>query len=83
MSKIKDEQLEKLQELVNNLNQIQSQLGSIELQKHGLLHQSGELQNGLKEFQEELEKEYGKVSINIQDGTYEEITEENESDKKD
>ena len=83
MSKIKKKELEKLQELVNNLNQIQSQLGSIELQKHGLLHQSGELQNGLKEFQEELEKEYGKVSINIQDGTYEEITEEDESDKKD
>jgi len=83
MSKIKDEQLEKLQELVNNLNQIQSQLGSIELQKHGLLHQSFELQDGLKEFQDELEKEYGKVSINIQDGTYEEITEEDESDKKD
>ena len=83
MSKIKDEQLEKLQGLIKELNQIQSQLGSIELQKHGLLHQSGELQNGLKEFQDELEKEYGKVSINIQDGTYEEITEENESDKKD
>lgn len=83
MSKIKDEQLTKLQELVNSLNQIQSQLGSIELQKHGLLHQSSELQGGLKEFQDELEKEYGKVSINIQDGTYEEITEEDESDKKD
>lgn len=83
MSKIKKKELEKLQELVNNLNQIQSQLGSIELQKHGLLHQSGELQNGLKEFQDELEKEYGKVSINIQDGTYKEITEEDESDKKD
>ena len=83
MSKIKDEQLEKLQGLIKELNQIQSQLGSIELQKHGLLHQSGELQNGLKEFQDELEKEYGQVSINIQDGTYEEITEENESDKKD
>ena len=76
MFKIKDEQLEKLQGLVNNLNQIQSQLGSIELQKHGLLHQSSELQGGLKEFQDELEKEYGRVSINIQDGTYEEITEE-------
>jgi hypothetical protein len=83
MSKIKDEQLTKLQELVNNLNQIQSQLGSIELQKHGLLHQSGELQSGLKEFQNELEEEYGRVSINIQDGTYEEITEEDESDKED
>lgn len=56
MSKIKDEQLTKLQELVNSLNQIQSQLGSIELQKHGLLHQSGELQGGLKEFQKNLKK---------------------------
>ena len=83
MSKIKDEQLTKLQELVNSLNQIQSQLGSIELQKHGLLHESAGLQSGLKEFQDELEKEYGKVSINIQDGTYKEITEEDESDKKD
>ena len=83
MSKIKDEQLEKLQGLIKELNQIQSQLGSIELQKHSLLHQSSDLQNGLNEFQKELEKEYGKVSINVTDGTYEEITEEDEANKKD
>ena len=83
MSKIKDKQLEKLQGLIKELNQIQSQLGSIELQKHSLLHQSSDLQNGLSEFQKELEEEYGKVSINVTDGTYEEITEEDESDKKD
>ena len=83
MSKIKKKELEKLQELVNNLNQIQSQIGNIELQKHGLLHQSAELQGGLQEFQKELEEEYGKITINVQDGTYEEITEEDESDKKD
>ena len=83
MSKIKDEQLTKLQELVNNLNQIQSQLGSIELQKHGLLHESAGLQDGLKKLQDELEEEYGKVTINLDDGSYTEITEEDESDKKD
>ncbi len=83
MSKIKDEQLEKLQGLIKELNQIQSQLGSIELQKHSLLHQSSDLQNGLNEFQKELEGEYGKVSINVTDGTYEEITEEDETNKKD
>ena len=83
MSKIKDEQLEKLQGLIKELNQIQSQLGSIELQKHSLLHQSSDLQNGLNEFQKELEKEYGKVSINVTDGTYEEIIEEDEANKKD
>ena len=83
MSKIKDKQLEKLQGLIKELNQIQSQLGSIELQKHSLLHQSSDLQNGLNEFQKELEEEYGKVSINVTDGTYEEITEEDEANKKD
>ena len=83
MSKIKDEQLEKLQGLIKELNQIQSQLGSIELQKHSLLHQSSDLQNGLNEFQKELEEEYGKVSINVTDRTYEEITEEDEANKKD
>jgi predicted transcriptional regulator len=83
MSKIKDEQLEKLQGLIKELNQIQSQLGSIELQKHSLLHQSSDLQNGLNEFQKELEEEYGKVSINVTDGTYEEITKEDEANKKD
>ena len=83
MSKIKKKELEKLQELIKQLNQVQSQIGSIEIQKHGLLHQSSDLQNGLKELQDELEKAYGKVSINVQDGTYEEITEEDESDKED
>ena len=83
MSKIKKKELEKLQELIKQLNQVQSQIGSIEIQKHGLLHQSSDLQNGLKKLQDELEETYGKVSINVQDGAYEEITEEDESDKED
>jgi hypothetical protein len=83
MSKIKKEELEKLQGVVKELNKIQSQLGSIELQKHGLLHESAGLQDGLKKLQDELEEEYGQVTINLEDGSYTEITEENESDKKD
>lgn len=83
MSKIKDEQLEKLQGFVSTLNQLQMQLGQLDIQKHGLLHQTAEVQNGLGKFQEELEEEYGKVSINIQDGTYEIIPEEDEPNKED
>lgn len=83
MSKIKDEQLEKLQGFISTLNQLQMQLGQLDIQKHGLLHQTAEVQNSLGKFQEELEEEYGKVSINIQDGTYEIIPEEDESDKED
>jgi len=74
--KITEEQLKSLQEKVGIINQAQAQLGGIEVQKHQLLHQVGQVQGDLQQLQEELEKEYGKVSINIQDGTYQEITEE-------
>lgn len=69
MEKITEEQLTKLQELVGTINNAQAQLGGIEMQKHQLLHQVSEVQGKMQEFQAELENEYGKVSINIQDGT--------------
>lgn len=75
MEKITEEQLKQLQELVGTINNAQAQLGGIEMQKHQLLHQVTEVQAKLNEAQAELEKEYGKVSINLQDGT---ITKEDE-----
>lgn len=83
MSKITDEQLQKLQGFVQTLNQAQMQLGQLEVEKHNLLHQTGEIQTQLQGFQKELEEEYGKVSVNIQDGTYVAIPEEDESNKED
>ena len=73
--KIKDEQLKDLQEKVGAIQQLQTQIGNIEGQKHILLHQLVASQENLQELQKSLEEEYGKVSINIQDGTYEEIKE--------
>lgn len=75
MEKITEEQLKQLQELVGTINNAQAQLGGIEMQKHQLLHQVTEVQAKLNEVQAELEKEYGKVSVNLQDGT---ITKEDE-----
>lgn len=83
MSKITDEQLQKLQGFVQTLNQAQMQLGQLEVEKHSLLHQTAEVQSQLQGFQKELEEEYGKVSVNIQDGTYVAIPKEDESNKKD
>ena len=76
MKKIKDEQLKELQDLVGKINQGQIQIGQLETQKHTLLHQLSEIQQELQRFQESLEKEYGKISINIQDGSYEAIKED-------
>ena len=76
--KITEEQLKTLQEKVGAIQNLQAQIGGIEMQKHAALHQTAAIQEELQKFQGELEQEYGKVSINIQDGTYEEITEEAE-----
>lgn len=78
-NKISQEQLEELQGYVGKLNNAASQIGNLEMQKHKLNHAAAEVQNDLQKFQAKLEEKYGKVSINIQDGTYEPIPEsENE-----
>mgnify|MGYP003114022298 FL=1 len=46
------------------------------MQKHQLLHASQVLQSDMAEMQKALEETYGKVSVNMQDGTYQEIPED-------
>ena len=75
---IKTSELKELQEVVNKINQAQLEVGQLETRKHMLLHSLATIQEELKAIQDKLEVEYGKVSINIQDGTYEPIKEEDE-----
>ena len=79
--KITDEQLQNLQGLVNQVNQAQLSVGQLETQKAGIIAAIGDFQMKLKTVQNELEEEYGAVSINIQDGSIKEL--EDESDKND
>ena len=76
--KIKKEELESIQDLVRQINNGQIQVGQIETQKHTLLHQIAEVQKSLKEFQDKLEESYGKVNVNIVDGTITPIEEKDE-----
>ena len=78
VKKIKKDQLEQIHNLVKQINNGQSQIGQLETQKHVILHQIAEVQKSLKDFQDNLEKEYGKVNVNIQDGTITPIEENNE-----
>ena len=68
---ITDEQLKAIQDIVSPINNIQMELGRIESRKHMLCHQVSQLQESLQEEQVALEKEYGKVNINIQNGEIE------------
>tara|TARA_R110002124_G_C8809189_1_gene503038 strand:+ start:496 stop:738 length:243 start_codon:yes stop_codon:yes gene_type:complete len=80
MSKIKEEQLKELQGLVAAIQQGQSQIGGLELQKSDLFAQVKDVQVKLSEFQKELETEYGQVSISIEDGSIKEIEKEDDKD---
>ena len=73
--KIEKEELESIQNLVKQINSGQLQIGQLETQKHMLLHQIAEVQKGLKNLQEDLEKKYGKVNVSIEDGTITSIEE--------
>jgi len=67
--KISDEQLQKVQQIVNAMNRGQMDVGMMETRKHKLLHDVAAVQDQLVVMQGEFEKEYGTFDINIQDGT--------------
>jgi hypothetical protein len=69
VDKISDMHLKEMQEIVNITNNIQFNIGKIEGQKHGLLHELGLSQKKILNLQETLSKEYGSFDINIADGT--------------
>jgi len=66
---ITTEELKRLQELVNLTNRGEMQIGNLETKKHALLHQVIAIQEKMSELQKEFEAAYGKVDINITDGT--------------
>lgn len=63
------DELTEVQKYVNALQQIQMQLGGTEMQKAELIDNVKALRAKLNEVQAGLEKTYGDVSINLQDGT--------------
>ena len=83
VNKITDEELKSVQEKVNKINQVQMQIGGMELQKKFAIDQVTTFQAELKVVQDELEEKYGQVSINLVDGTITPLPKEDETDKKD
>ncbi len=80
MSKIEEKELESLQEQEKKKGAILHDLGLLETQKHSLNHMYAELMVEQDKSKQELEEKYGKININLQDGSYEIIKDE-EKDK--
>jgi len=68
-TKVSNEHLSKLQELVSTANKTSMGIGGIEAQKFAMLKKLEAIDNELMLLQVALEEAYGTSNINIQDGT--------------
>jgi len=77
--KITEEELTKLQNVVNRINATQFRIGQLESQKHEMLHQHSQLQGQVVKLQNELNENYGTFDVNLDDGTINYQKEDGES----
>ena len=81
--KITDKQLENVQDLINNINRSQMELGQMETRKHAMLHNISSLQEAVGQMRDEFEKDYGTADVDIQTGIINYPKENGEVNKKD
>jgi len=80
-NKIKEDQLFTIVKHQKDLNNLLTNIGILESQKHSLLHQVAEVNKAAEEFKNELQEEYGAVNINLEDGSYTLIEESTKLEK--
>ena len=81
--KITDEQLKEVQDVINEINRLQMEVGVMEGKKHAMLHHISVSQESIGKIRDTFEKEYGTADIDIQTGTINYPPENGEADKKD
>ncbi len=79
--KIEEQELKKIQNYEQQMTSIKLELGSIQLNTHILKNTYTTIMQEYNNLRKELEEKYGKVSINVSDGSYEEIKEDEPSNK--
>ena len=70
VNQITQEQLKTIVKHQKELTSILTNIGVLESQKHGLLHQVAEVNKEAEEFKNVLQEEYGAININLEDGSY-------------
>ena len=66
--KITNEELNKIQNLIDTANRAQMQVGAMEIQKNDLLNRISAIQNQIALFRNEIQKSYGTDDIDVQTG---------------
>ena len=76
VNKIEEQELTTVKEQQGKIQQVVMDLGSLELRKAEVLGAYSEFAKELDVTKKELEEKYGQVNINLQDGSYEKIEQE-------
>ena len=76
MNRITDEELELIREQQTKIAQIKQDIGTLELRKHEVMSVMLDVNQEVEETKTTLEEKYGRVNINLDDGTYTEVEEE-------
>lgn len=75
VKQITKEQLETITNQQKDLSTLLTNIGILESQKHGFLHQIRDLNETIELFKKDIESQYGPINISLEDGTYTEIKE--------
>tara|TARA_Y100000592_G_C5400582_1_gene282886 strand:- start:645 stop:905 length:261 start_codon:yes stop_codon:yes gene_type:complete len=77
VKKITEEELKTITDAQHEMAMLINQVGAMEAQKQDLLAQVPALKESMNNVKKELEEKYGAVNINLKDGTYTDIPQEN------
>ena len=79
--KVSEEELKTAVKHQEDLKKAILDIGVIETRKHAILHKVAEINSEIEDFKKVLEDKYGHVNIDLENGTYTDV--KNEEDKKD
>jgi|TARA_A100000171_G_C2003923_1_gene83134 uncharacterized protein YifE (UPF0438 family) len=82
VNKIEEQELDTVKNQTGKIQQCILDLGSLEVKKAEIMTAYSEFLKELDVTKKELEEKYGQVNINLQDGSYEEIKEEEKTEEK-
>ena len=82
MSKITSPKVQKKKLKKQKKKAIKHDIGVLETQKHSLLHVWADIVSQQEGAKKELEEKYGKINIDLKDGSYEKIEEQKDEPKK-
>ena len=73
MPQLEENFVEQLREQEAKKSAILHDLGVLETQKHNLLHAFANVQEAQNKLKVEIEDKHGKINVNLEDGSFEEI----------